>query len=68
MNCGEGRGDGTIILCWLIAFVYNLQTQREEDEQLPQEDAELKDVDMINTIDGGMVNPGIENSNKYLIV
>lgn len=41
-------------------FVYHLQTPEEEDEVLPQDTAQLNEVELRDRADSGVVNPGME--------
>lgn len=46
-----------------FVFVDHLQSPKE-DEQSPRKNAELKDFDLINSTDGGLVDQGMQLGNN----
>ncbi len=51
-------------LSGIIFIAYRLQTQKEEDEVSPQDGAQLKEVELRDRTDSGIVNPGMETRKK----
>ena len=51
-------------------FAWCLQTQNEEEEEevSPKHTAQLKDVGLRESTDGGLVNPGMETRKRCLLV